>query len=155
MKRVMLLTALLGLLAAASPAQNIVLGERVPDLRSAVWLGGRQPAAAPFTYVEFYHTSLRGGEASLANLEALARKLGTKLRVVVVTREKKEEIEGALAPLLRRSDRFGVVLDGARYFASYGVSYLPFGVLTDAKNRALWMGNTLTLTEEIIDNSTE
>jgi len=35
-----------------------------------------------------------------------------------------------------------------------GVSSLPFGVLTDAKNRTLWMGNSLQINEKLIEQST-
>lgn len=46
-----------------------------------------------------------------------------------------------------------VALGAERDFGNFGVSYIPFGVLVDARNRALWMGNTRTLTVETIEQS--
>lgn len=153
MKRLMLALLLLSMASPAVRAQNILLGERVPEIKSAVWLEDRQPSAAPLTYIEFYHSSHGGGGESLAHLERLARKLGTKLRILVITNEKKETIQAVLIPYLNRNGNIGVVLDAGKTFAAFGVTYLPFGVLTDAKNRALWMGNSLNLKEETIVNS--
>ena len=50
----------------------------------------------------------------------------------------------------------GVGFDASgRSFSNFGVAYLPFGVLTDAKNRALWMGNSLQLTPAFIEKIAE
>lgn len=155
MKRVVLALMLLGLAVPALRAQNVLIGEKAPEIKSATWLEGRQPRPAPLTYIEFYHSTQPNGDESLAHLERLARKLGTKLRVVVVTNEKKESFAAVLLPYVTRNGNFGVILDGGRIFTAYGVSYLPFGVLVDAKNRALWLGNSLNLKEEILVNSTK
>lgn len=150
-------TVFLLLLALAAPfavvrAQNIALGERVPELRVAAWLGGQQPAGAPLTYVEFFHSSNPGCIESLGRLRTLTNKFGTKLRVIVLAREKEETVAPLLTPYL--SPRISAGLDpSGRIFAAFGVEYVPFGVLLDAKNRALWMGNTLQLNEKIIGDS--
>ena len=47
-----------------------------------------------------------------------------------------------------------VRLNAEKSFTAFGVSYLPFGVLTDAKNRTLWMGNSLQINEKLIEQST-
>lgn len=145
------------LLAVALPCtaafgQRIALGEKVPELRIGTWIGGQQPAAAPLTYIEFYQSQTPASAKSLGKLKALTDKLGAKLRVVVVVREKEDEAARMLGSYV--SPRIGVGVDQAgRTFAAFGVEYLPFGVLTDARNRALWMGNTLQLKEEIIEEN--
>ena len=133
MKKILvLLLFALAMPCAALRAQRIALGERAPEIRPAAWLEGRAPA-----------------EASLKQLHALTSKFGTKLRVIVVTRDKEEAVGPALAPYL--APRFAVALDPqGRIFTAYGVSYIPFGVLLDARGRALWQGNTRQLTEETI-----
>lgn len=152
MKRILLLALLALTIPAAAAAQNIALGERAPEIRPAAWLAGRQPAGASMTYVEFFVASNPACRTSLERLKDLTSKLGTKLRVIVVTREKEEQIAATLDPLL--SPRMAVALDPeGRIFTAYGVSYVPFGVLTDARNRALWMGNSLQLNEQVIENS--
>ena len=42
-----------------------------------------------------------------------------------------------------------------RIFSAFNVQYVPFGVLVDSRNRALWMGNSLQLTPEIIEKSSK
>ena len=67
-----------------------------------------------------------------------------------------EILERLVAPLLRPylSERISVGLNAEKSFTAFGVSYLPFGVLTDAKNRTLWMGNSLQINEKLIEQST-
>ena len=156
MKKVLLTLLLaLALPVAAAVAQNIALGERVPEVKVPAWLGGEKPAATPrLTYVEFSHSSNPACTASLEQLRAITDKLGAKLRVVVVTRENEEKISPLLSPFLSR--HISVALDtGGRIFSAFNVQYVPFGVLVDSRNRALWMGNSLQLTPEIIEKSSK
>ena len=90
MKKVLLILLFAALLPfAAADAQNIALGERVPELKVPAWLDGQKPAATPrLTYVEFFQSSNAACITSLKQLRAMTDKLGTKLRVVVITQEK-------------------------------------------------------------------
>ena len=48
MKKVLLILLFAALLPfAAADAQNIALGERVPELKVPAWLDGQKPAATP------------------------------------------------------------------------------------------------------------
>lgn len=153
MKKVLLIWLLAaGFTSAGATAQNIALGERVPELKAQAWLDDRQPAPAPMTYIEFYHSTNPACKTSLERLKELTGKLGTKLRVIVVTKEDAAKIAPLLRPYL--SERLTVVLNAEKNFTAFGVTYLPFGVLTDAKNRALWMGNSLQINEKLIEQST-
>lgn len=125
MKKVLLIWLLAaGFASAGATAQNIALGERVPELKIQTWLDNRQPEPAPTTYIEFFHST--------------------------------KEDPAKIAPLLRPylSERISVGLNAEKSFTAFGVSYLPFGVLTDAKNRTLWMGNSLQINEKLIEQST-
>lgn len=149
-KLFMSLAALFSVLAAA--AQHIALGERIPEFRNVAWLDGRAPQPAPLTWIIFFHSSNRACHTSIERIEALRAACDRTLRVVVVTCEPTARIE----PLLksRLDDRFSVALDAERrIFADYGVSYVPFGVLTDDRNRALWQGNALRLDEPTLKQS--
>lgn len=54
MKKVLLIWLLAaGFASAGATAQNIALGERVPELKIQTWLDNRQPEPAPTTYIEF------------------------------------------------------------------------------------------------------
>lgn len=151
MKKTILITLAAMAFGAAASGQEIALGERVPEFRIAAWLDDRQPEAAPLTYIEFFHSSSPAGVKSLERLRDLSRREGERLRIVV-TREQHEKVARMLRPYL--SERIGVALDAARGFELFGVRYVPFGVLTDRRNRALWMGNTLQFDEETIQQST-
>lgn len=152
MKKIILLFLLAAAPLAGAVAQHIALGERVPEVKPSAWLAGQQPQDAELTYVEFFQPANKACITSLDQLKALTGKLGAKLRVIVVTREKEDKITPLLTPYL--SSQMVVALDpSGRIFTDYGVTYVPFGVLTDAKNRALWQGNTLQLNEQTINNS--
>lgn len=145
--------ALLLTLGLALPAlsQNIALGEKVPEIRSLQWHEGRQPAAAPLTYVEFFHTAGKSSLRSLERLAEISRRQGKRLAVVVVSSESPEKTMALIGDLLTPHMYPGFDPEGA-VFKAYGVSYLPFGVLVDARSRALWMGNTLQLDQRTIDS---
>lgn len=146
---VLALLLVLALLPGGAAAQNIALGERVPEIKNTVWLDGHRAAPAAMTYIEFYHSE---SEISAAMLERLCRLCDDPecdLRLIIVTKEPVERIAPLLRPCL--APRIAVALDtSGRGFAAFGVSYLPFGVLVDAKKRALWMGNTLQMNKQLL-----
>lgn len=148
-KALLILSFALASAIGSVTAQNVVLGDRVPDLKVSKWLDDRQPAAAPATYIEFFHSSNPACVTSLDKLKKLTGKLGTKLRVIVVTKEDPAKITSLLKPYL--SQQIGVALGAEKGFTAFGVTYVPFGVLTDAKNRAVWMGNSLQFNEKLIE----
>ena len=145
----LLAVCLTALFATTAAAQTVALGEKVPELKSAAWLDGRQPAAAPLTYVEFFRPSSAASRASLDDLQALSRKFGSKLHIVVLSRASDEETLALLRPYV--SDAMSVGLDASgRIFNAYGIRYAPSGVLVDAKKRAVWMGNSRQVDEPLI-----
>lgn len=144
-----LVTCLLAMFAAAAPAQTVALGERVPDLKIQTWLGDQQPPEAELTYIEFFQPSNSASLASLDNLQALSRKLGTKLHVVVVSREKESETITLLRPYVSEAMSVGIDPTG-RAFSAFGIRYVPAGVLIDAKRKALWMGNSRQVNEQLL-----
>ena len=142
---------------ADAEAQNIVLGEKVPELKAAGWIDDRHPGPADVTYVEFFHSSNPACVLSLKRLKALAGKSDVPMRVIVVTREDTARIDTArIAPMLRPhlSERVSATIHAERGFSAFGVTYVPFGVLIDARNRALWMGNSLQVNEQLIEQAT-
>ena len=153
MKKILLIVLLaLGFAPAGAAAQNIALGERVPELKASAWLDDRQPEPARMTYVEFFQSSNPACIASLKRLTELTGKLGTKLRVIIVTKEEPEKIAPLIRPYL--SKQVTAALNAEKGFSAFGVTYVPFGVLIDAKNRALWMGNSMQINEKLIEQST-
>ena len=153
MKKVLLILSFAAVAAAGgAAAQNIVLGDRVPELKISKWLDDNQPEAAPATYIEFFHSSNPACIASLKRLKEITDKTGAKLRVIVVTKEAAAKVTPLLRPYL--SKRIGAALGTEKAFTAFGVTYVPFGVLTDARNRATWMGNSLQFNEKLIEQTT-
>lgn len=151
MKKVtLILLFVMGFLPAA-PAQNIVLGERVPELKAAAWLDNRQPAPATITYVEFFHSSNPSCISSVKRLIQLFSAPGRDATIIVVTKEDPDRIAPLLRPLL--SERLFVALHAERGFELFGVAYVPSGVLIGPRNRALWMGNSLQFNERLLDQA--
>lgn len=153
MKRALLISALLTLCTLCVVAQNVVIGNRVPELKVSTWLADRQPAHAPLTFIEFHHPSDQNSRASLDHLRELTGKMDAKLHVIVVSADASDATVARLTGYL--SPRMSVGIDdGNRSFTAFGVRYVPFGVLVDARNRALWMGKAQQLTPAFIDKIT-
>ena len=149
MKRVLLLLTVVFCTLGASHAQNIVIGERAPELKSVTWLASRNPAAADLSYRDFFHSAYIGCTAARDALRDLSNKLGAKQRIIIITQEDSEKIAPILTPYI--SERIGVALDhDKKVFGSFGVDFVPFSVLIDAKNRVLWMGNPQSMTSSFI-----
>lgn len=151
MKRVFLL--LFALLACALHssvrAQNIVIGEKAPEIKNVIWLADKVPAAADYSLLVFFHSSNRSCFDSLDKVKKISEDLAPRLRVVIITQEELDKIAHALTPYL--SERFGVAFDHEKkIFANFGVQFIPFSVITDAKNRVQWMGNPQILTHKLI-----
>lgn len=150
-KALLILLAAWCLTPSDAEAQNIILGEKVPELKAAGWIDNRHPQPAPVTYVEFFHSSNPACITSLKRLKTLTTRPKSHLRVIIVTREDTTRIAPLLRPYL--SERVTATFHADRGFAAFGVTYVPFGVLIDARNRALWMGNSLQFNEQIIEQS--
>lgn len=110
MKKVLLIWLLAaGFASAGATAQNIALGERVPELKIQTWLDNRQPEPAPTTYIEFFHSTNPACKTSLERLKEITGKSGTKLRVIIVTKEDPAKIAPLLlAPTSRNGSPWGL-----------------------------------------------
>lgn len=151
---VIALLLVLALLPGGTAAQNLALGERVPEMKHTVWLDDHHAAPAAMTYIEFYHSANEISAITLERLRELCDDPECDLRLIVVTKEPVARIAPLLRPYL--SPRIAVALDTAgRGFELFGVSYLPFGVLVDAKKRTLWMGNTLQMNKQLLHKITQ
>lgn len=151
MKRIFLLLFFLSWSIAAA-AQNVALGEKVPELKAASWLDGRLPVQGRTTLLVFFHSASRPSVESLAHLQALGHRFADRLNVVVVAKERPGSVDVVVRPYAEGNLTVAFDEEG-RSFAAYDVQYLPFGVLVSAKGRALWMGNPRQLTEAILESN--
>lgn len=151
MKKAGFLLLLLLWMLPASPvqAQKILLGERIPEVRNVTWLDELHPEPAPLTAVVFFTAANPSCLKALTHLRQLMERSGDRLRIIVVTRDEAGQAAETLGELL--SSRLTVALDPeGKIFKSFGVNYVPFSLLTDARKRVLWQGNSLQLTEQIL-----
>lgn len=150
MKQILLLFALLAG-TFAGRGQNVVLGERTPELK-VTWQDDRRPAPAEATLLIFFLSANRSCTESLPHLHALAGELKGRLNVLFVTNDRPAEAEAALRPYAAEN-LFTTFDTEGKSFAGFGVNFVPFGVLIDRKGRALWMGNPRTLTRQTIEQN--
>lgn len=113
---------------------------------------GSHPGIRPQRIFRTSYSSTRRTKAARRPLDALrdlSNKLGSKLRIIIITQEDSDKIAPILTPYI--SERIGVALDhDKKVFGSFGVDFVPFSVLIDAKNRVLWMGNPQSMTSSFI-----
>lgn len=152
MKKVLLIVLFVTGIACGAAAQNIVLGERVPELKAAAWLNDREPVPAPMTYIEFFHSTNPSCLHSVKRLNELTTRMNGRICVIVVTKEDPEKVAQLIGAY--QNKRFFIALRADKGFELFGVAYVPSGVLVDPRNRALWMGNSLQFTEKTIEQST-
>ena len=153
MKR-FLLILLLAAVAIDGYAQRIAYGERTPriDFAKCRWYDDIVPAppdTAGFVYIGFIYSR---SETCLQCCYGLRRSIDERhnpLQVIFVTREPADMVDPRVRECL--GNHIGLILDEeGEIFHSFGVKYVPFGVVTDDwQHRALWFGNPLTAERDI------
>ena len=138
------------LLSLGATAENIVVGDRVPDLSIRQWLMDSQPSDAEYTCYIFYHSQSGLCNKSLENIRQYAAGSNSSLNVVIIT---KEEYSSAGVKLTRYlNDHTGVAFDdNGRTFRYFGVKYIPFCVVSH-KKRVVWCGNGNLLSNKVLDS---
>ncbi len=131
-----------------SKGQNMAIGSRVPTMNPAEWYGAPLSVHNEPVLVEFFHTTNRTAEDRAVELARVAKKYDERLKVVVVTVQPRELIED----VLDTTSGYFVAMDTNRkIFTSFGVRYVPYSVIIDARGRLAWIGNSSTLTDDIIE----
>lgn len=144
MKRLLAIATLFVMSVSYSLAQSVSLGIRVPDIHLDSELGKElEMATKDYVYLVFVHSESSPSIALVESLSGIDEPLMHNLDVVLVT---PEDIADNATIVERFADgRFPIAYDiEHRTFRNFGISYVPFGVIYDAKrNRALWFGSTL------------
>ena len=146
MKRsILVLLALWGILGIHTSvrAQNLVIGSRVSELKTSEYLHGTLQKDRPML-IEFFYSASEPCRDRLPELNKLAGDYAGKIDVLVLANEDRDRI----IPLLKGENyAFAVALDDAgKTFNAYGVRFVPFSVLLDAKGPVLWFGHSARLT---------
>ncbi len=144
MKR-FLIAACMACMALAADAQKISVGDRAPEVKAAAWPDKAPRGGERVRMIEFFYSRSAPSMARVAPLDAMAEKYGGRLDVIVVCREDAVTVAKAIGG----SHTFYTAIDDEnRTFAAYGVQYIPYGVVVDAKGRVVWAGNPEKLSDE-------
>ena len=131
-------------------AENIVIGDKIPDMRVQAWLMDLQPDHADYTCILFYHSESELCKQSLRRIKQLIKDNAPQFNLVIITKENYSKAGVALTEHL--ADNIGVAFDDrGRTFRYFGVKFIPFCVIGDSKRRAVWCGNGASLNQEIIN----
>lgn len=143
-------TIAFALISAPTEAQNIILGEKVPDSRIRSWLMDLQPDEADYTCILFHHSQSPRCQESLSRIKRVVNKNKGKLNLIIITKEDYSKAGVTLTKHL--SDQVGVAFDdGGRTFYAYGVRFIPFCVIYDKKEDAVWCGHAKSFNENVFD----
>ncbi|MDE5851924.1 MAG: hypothetical protein K2H25_03945 [Alistipes sp.] len=88
----------------------------------------------------------------MERLHALVEKSEGRLRVIAVTRDDESRVATVATPYLSAQMPVAFDTDG-KIYKNFGGNYVPFALLTDARNRVLWQGNSLQLNETILSTA--
>lgn len=132
-------------------AQNVIIGDKIPKIKSNAWLMDAEPDTAPYTCIIFYHSESELCNMALHKVKELCREYKRVLNIVIVT---KEDYSIAGVALTSALDNYtGVLFDnGGRIFRDFGVKFIPFAVIHDSKHKIVWCGNATTLSKDIFRN---
>ena len=141
------------LLAAtgAQAQQRLVIGEKAPEIRVVQWDGASPSIAGKPYLVDFFLSSNDQCVANLPKLNSLQSTHKENLNVIVIARESADKVQ----PFINgKGYGFYTGLDdGGKTFSGYGVRFVPFAALVDARGRLVWTGNVAGLTPDIIDKA--
>ena len=137
------------LISLSAAGENIIVGERLPDMSIRKWLMDIQPTNTEYTCILFYNSTSELCQESLENIKQYISNHEKELNLIIVT---KEEYSKAGVTLTRHlNDYTGVAFDdNGRTFKSFGVKYIPFCVIS-RKNRVVWCGNSLALNDTTLN----
>ena len=126
-------------------AQSPAVGERAPELRVKEWLGAPAKEGKTATLIEFFSATNPVCVSRLPLLDSMANEFSGKLHVVLVTKEDISEIADV--------DKIGysVAVDSdMRIFKTFGIQFVPSGVIVDEKGRVVWVGNTSSINRKTV-----
>ena len=141
------LMALFGTTLSAS-AQRVALEERIPKIKTSLWLDNKVPEKAQYTYIEFTYSKSLACVRNFQNIKQEQSLFGEDLQAIIITKESPEPILSELRKQV--TDQINVAFDPeGEIFRTFGVHYVPFGIIIDQRRKAVWFGNPITLIEDI------
>lgn len=152
MKRLLIIASLLLAAITESKAQNIRLGERVPDIHVETELGKElELGTKEYVCLIFAHSESGPSVAAFEKLNEVRDILLRNFDVVVITPEASDSKDA----IHERLDLGGMVLAHDieyRTFKEFGISYVPFCVIYERKRqKTVWFGSIQQLDAKNIE----
>lgn len=145
MKRLFAIILAIIVLPLAAQAQNIIVGDKMPDMHVRKWLMDTEPSEAEYSCLLFFHSRSHLCQRTLGNLKRHISNYGDRLNLTIITKEEYEQAGVALTEHLK--ERIGVAFDdGGKTFRYFGVKFIPFCVISH-KKRVVWYGNGALLND--------
>ena len=128
-------------------AQRVALEERIPKIKTDQWLDGKAPEKAKFTYIEFAYSKTIPCIQTFLKIKEGESHFNKDLRAIIITKESHEQIGDELRNCAGEYIHVAFDPDG-EIFRTFGIRYVPFGIIVDQRRRVLWFGNPTTLSND-------
>lgn len=149
MKQLLIIIFAIITLPLSIKAQNIIIGDKMPEISVRKWLMDSEPNEAEYSCLLFYHSQSHLCQEALITIKQHINTYGDKLNLKIITKENYKNAGVALTEHLK--DRIGVAFDDAgKTFKDFGVKFIPFCVIS-RKNRVVWCGNAAQLNSYTIN----
>lgn len=150
MKRLFALIIVLGWYCGIAHAENIIIGDKIPDIRLQAWLMDLEPESADYTCTLFYNSESPLCRQCIGRIKEMIDRFSPHINLVIVTKEPYADAGVTLTGFL--SDNTSVGFDErGRTFRAFGVKFIPFCVISNNKRRAVWCGNGASLAPHILE----
>ncbi len=150
MRYLLSIVAVMVALCSSASAQNIRLGEKIPDINVESTMGSDlKLIEQEYTCLIFMHSKCEPCETAIPYFHSLAAPMTENLAIVLLTHESKE-VEAEIARMYKNYFN-AIAFDRNRHtHKTFGINFVPFGVIYNTKNRRIeWFGSLQQL------NSTE
>lgn len=145
MKYIISLLVLTAAFIGSAGAQKLVIGSRVPSIKGdkdVEWLSSA-PTKDKAMLIDFFSTDNPSCIKEYALLKPIIEQWEAELDIVIISQGDSPEFRSMVDA---DGGRYSFALDAdGNVFAAYGVRYLPFYMLVNAKGEMIWQGNISTL----------
>jgi thiol-disulfide isomerase/thioredoxin len=126
-------------------SEKSLLGKQAPRLQVEKWLGSEPKLEGKFVLVSFWSTKSAAARKWIPQLNALQKKFEQKLQIVAITSELEKDV-------LEAEDlkmEFPSGIDSkSKLINAWGVTAVPYVVLTDPRGSVLYYGHPAALNEK-------
>ena len=96
MKKIIVITGIVLLAYSGVKAQQLINGEKAPELKLSEWISKNQLQSGKPTLIEFFFSRSDLSMKRLPTVDDFARNYGKKLNVVVIGCETKDKIQSEM-----------------------------------------------------------